>query len=188
MSREVIVSAGITEFAGWRVKVVPIRRAHGGVIPGRTAIHEAQHVVPNPRNIRRASIKPGPGYLGFAEAFEPDPIMAAGPHAMGSEGTSHDLKVIEYGGFDVSAVISSAREVVSKLHKEVYAVASVLQEKGEISGFEAERIMNEVAKPKAAVEIIDPSGKVLNFVLNTDRSKRHTIIIGSENELFDKAA
>ena len=146
MNKEMFVGAGITEFKGWKVKVVPIR-PHGGTRPGSTAIHEAQHIVPDPRNVRMGSIIPDAGSLGRVEPYEPNPIQAAAPHAMGSSGTSHDLRVIEYGGFDVSAAISNAREVVSKLHDEVQAVASVLQEKGEISGLEAEWVMNEVANP-----------------------------------------
>ncbi len=161
-------------------------RPHGGTMPGSTAIHEAQHVAPNPRNIRRASINPGQGFLGFAEPYVFDPIMAAGPHAMGSGGTGHDMRLIELHGHDTGSAASAARSILSNLHEEVHAIASVLQEKGEISGYEAEEIMDEVANPEAEIKVIGPDGKERSFVSKVRKGEKHIITIGLENEKKDK--
>lgn len=177
MSREILVSPGINEIApGWTAIVKRIRPFEG-VIPGKTALHEAWHVVPDPRNVRRATNRPGAGYLGLTELYTFDSIAAAGPHAMGDDGTGHDLRLIGIHGHDAGSAASAARSMLAYLDEETQAVARAIESKGEISGFEAEEIMEQVASPQAEIEITDPLGKITTLISRAQRNERRVIVL-----------
>ena len=114
------------------------------IIPGKTANHEARHAVAARRNgtgVESATIIPGPGYLGMTKLSKFDAIAAAAAHAHGDSGTGHDLSIIRASGISESAAINGARSTLSGAEKEVYAVASLLEKKGTLSGSEIDTAM-----------------------------------------------
>lgn len=164
MSKEVLVGPGVTDIApGWKAEVT-IKRRYPGIVSGRTAIHEARHIVIDPDNVKRGTIYSGPGYLGLTELYVFDPYAAAAPHGAGDNGTGHDMRLVAMHGHDVGAVTSAAGSMVNSLEKEVEDVAILLQAKGEITGHEAKQAMQEGRNPEAKVVITNPLGETRDFV------------------------
>lgn len=120
--------------------------------PGRVAQHEAYHVAPNPDNVKRATNKPGPGYLGLTETYRFDAVAAVAPHVHGMEGTGHDLDIVTHSGASLGAAISGALVIN---HERVLAIAGAIEAKGEISGSEAKDIALEVDYGKEVVISIE---------------------------------
>lgn len=182
MNKEVLIRPGINEVASGITATVKIIRPFDGVIAGRTARHEARHVVPNPRNTRLATNRPGPGSLGHTELYVFDSIQAAAPHALHDSGTSHDVRLIGYHGHDIGSAASAARSILAYLDEEVEAVARTIEANGEISGFEAEEIMKQVANPEAEVRVRNLLGEEENFVIRTRKVDGYFIpLILTEN-------
>lgn len=137
------------------------------VVPGETAIHEAKHAVAavvNGTPVKEVTIIPGPGYLGLTELGRPDPIAAAAPYATGSKGGEYDVSVIPLMGGDVNSASSAGRSIIYGNPEAVEEVASVVEERKTITGYEVKQAMNRVGNKrkegeKATVFIKNPDGR-----------------------------
>jgi hypothetical protein len=156
-SPEGAVSINQTKYIDrFRVTVEPLT-AKKKTVGGSVATHEARHAVAavaNGTEVRSATIVPGPGYLGLTELSRPDPISAAAPHATGSNGTGHDVFIIGLMGYDVSTASNVARGIIANNHKEVAAVAALLEEKRTVTGHEIQETMKNVSKKEERVMVI----------------------------------
>ncbi len=163
MERLIRVSTGVTEFApGWKARITPIK-PFDSITPGRTAYHEAAHAVAGIDDLVEASNVPGPGYNGITKLSRFNPIAFMAAHAMGCDGTGHDVAVTAMMGHDPESVASAARSHLAPLAEEIHAVASLIETRRTISGYEARMAMDMVANPKVQIEIIDPKGKTGQF-------------------------
>lgn len=181
MFKELEFSPRSSEIApGWVVTVEPVKH-FDMVEPGTTAIHEGIHVVATiltDNHVEEASIVPGPGYLGRTIAgFSPIAFMA--PHAMGCDGTGHDISVVIWKGYDPNSLAEAARSTLAGHEDEIYAVSSLIEAQGTISGYEAKWIMDEITHPEAQVEITNPLGQKWEFVSKT-RSTSNGYFIPTE--------
>lgn len=135
------------------------------VVPSDTALHEATHTVPalvNGTPVEEVSIVPGPGYLGITKLGRPDPIAALAPHSTGHNGTGHDVFIASLMVNDIGPASNVAKSIAQSRQKEIAAVASLLEEKGTITGYEAKEAMDSVDRKKeenkATVFIKSPDG------------------------------
>ena len=136
------------------------------ITPGSTAVHEATHAVAaiaNGTSVKKATIIPGPGYLGMTELSRFDAIAAAAPHADGCSGTGHDMHIVAMMGHDKGSAASAALGVVGQNRQEISAVASLLEEKKTISGSDIDHTIREVSQKKngqekATIHIKAPDG------------------------------
>ena len=122
---------------------------------GNTAMHEAKHIVAavhNGTHVRRATISPGPGYLGLTELSRPDAVAAAAPHATGCSGTGHDVHIVGAMGHDLDSVSSIARSIIANNAEQVHAVASALEAKRTIGGYDVQEAMDGVRNKKKSSE------------------------------------
>lgn len=181
MNKEMSVSLGITEIAsGWIAIVKPIE-PFKLVSPGSTAYHEAIHAVAailTGTGVVEASRVPGPGFRGRTKLTEFNAISFMAAHAMGCDGTGHDVAVVGWMGRDPDSAAVAARRLLANREDEIHAVASEIETKGTISGYEAELAMDGAVNPDAEVEITDPFGNIRHFVAKTRRSNGHIISIG----------
>lgn len=184
MSKEVLIAPGVTRIRPDLKVIVTNLEPYAGVKPSETAYHEAEHIAPNPRNVRRATIHPGPGYLGLTELYEYNSIQAAAPHAKKRRGTGHDLNTLAARGIDINSTISAAGSVINSLDREVHNIAALLQIKGEISGYDAQEAANRANFNEAKVTIIGTDGNERSFISKVRRGEEHFIDIG----LTSKAA
>lgn len=102
--------------------------------------------------------------------------MAA--HAMGCDGTGHDVAVVGWMGHDTGSAASAARSLLISREDEIHAVAAEIETKGTISGHEANEAMEKVAHPEVDVEIKDPFGNIRQFVAKVRKSEGYTLSIG----------
>jgi hypothetical protein len=128
--------------------------------------------------VKEASRIPGPGYLGITKLNEFNPISFMAAHALGCDGTGHDVAVVRYMGHSPESVASSARRLLVDKEEEIHAVSSLIEEKGTITGTEARQAMDEVSNPEADVEMIGPNGEKRNFVAKTRKGKNFFVSIG----------
>lgn len=163
MSVERFVEA---EKAGWTVKIKPIM-PFNMVEPGATAKHEALHTVAailTGDKVIDATRIPGDGFKGRTRLTRFSGIAFVAAHARGSDGAGHDLWVLRSLGHDVDLLAGEARSVLSGHDEEIHAVASLIEEKGTISGYEAEMVMDRVNNPEVEINIINPLGQQRCFV------------------------
>lgn len=144
----------IKYFDRFRVRVnAPAKKR---MLGGSVATHEARHAVAAVMNgtaVKKATIIPGPGYLGLTELSRPDPIAAAAPHATGSNGTDHDIAIVGFMGYDVSAAANAARKIIDQNHEEVAAVASLLEERQTVNGQEIQETIKNVAREREMARV-----------------------------------
>ncbi len=153
---EVRIGINETQYLG-KIKVTAEVEKKEKVIPSSVARHEAKHAVAaefNGTRVISATIIPGPGYLGLTRLSRPDAIAAAAPHATGSSGTSHDMRIVGLMGHDAAAVSSAARAIIDKNHEQVEAVATILEEKGTVTGSEIQYAIRDAEKKEDRVKII----------------------------------
>lgn len=133
-------------------------------VAGRTARHEAKHAFPNPDNVKTVTIIPGPGYFGLTELHIPDPVAALAPDATGEDGTGWDVRAaISITGGNIGPASNVAKSIVNENAEEVEEVASVLEEKKTISGYEVKQAIDNVRNKrkvgeKATLFIKSPEG------------------------------
>lgn len=167
MRSETLSVTGDTYIDGFQIRVQKDNKPH--ITPGSTAVHEATHAVAaiaNGTSVKKATIEPGPGYLGLTELSRFDPIAAAAPHADGCSGTGHDVHIVAMMGIDVRAASSAALGVVGQNRQEIGAVASLLEEKKTITGSDIEASIREVGEKKKGHE------KAIVFIKAADGSER----------------
>lgn len=168
---------------GWKTRTKRINLFEG-VIPGKTARHEAKHLVlliENGVGAKSGTIVEGNGYLGMVEPNGWDPIAAIGPHADGDSGGSHDLSLVINRGHDPNTVGLIARSMLNRLSMKVHLVAALLETKRTVSGYEAAEVMKEADDPREVIEREDPFGNITSIIAR--RSQRQAIVFG-----MDKAA
>ncbi len=193
MSKELAVLPRTMEAApGWHISVRPAKPTNSSKF-GSTAYHEALHAVASVltgTGVIEASKEPGPGYLGITrlEKFNLTAFIAA--HAMGCDGTGHDVAVIRMMGHDPGSAAWAARELLVRHEEEINAVASSIEANGSISGRQVEESMENAANPKIMIEVTDPTGRMSRFVARMidlgeyfDPSQRFSLMDESEDKL-----
>lgn len=163
MSVERFVGA---EKSGWTVKIEPIMPFNLAE-PGATAHHEAAHTVAailTGDYVEEATRISGPGYLGRTRLSRFNPIAFVAAHARGCSGTDYDLMVLTSLGYDTNSLAQAARGVLSGHEEEIFAVASLIEANGTISGNEALAVIEAVTNPKAEITLINPLGQERSFV------------------------
>ena len=159
---------------GW--VVTPKPQESLSLVPGSVAIHEAQHIVAG-SSTKRATITPGPGYLGMTEFNKFSPIGAIAPYAFGSEGAGYDVWLLRQLGYDIGSLARVARRRLYGREDEIYAVASLLQERRTISGHEAEVAMYEATRPRFdEVEIETPWGEQFTITVRNEQNTQIEIV------------
>lgn len=186
MNKEVLVSPGINRFASGISVKVDLIKVHAGVVAGDTALHEAAHVIPNVKNVRRASRNPGPGYLGITELYSFDAVAAMGPDSLGHSGTGHDRRITAYHGHDLGTSASVARKMITENWEEWQAIARGIEASGEISGYEAEDIVKRVRNPEVNVSITTANGKERSFVTKTRKADGYIVPLVLSEPLEDR--
>lgn len=154
-----------------------------GIILGKTAIHEAKHLVlliANGIGAKSGTIVGTSEYNGMVEPNGWDPIAAIGPDADGDSGGSHDRRLVILHGHDVGTVGAVARSMLRGLKRKVNVVAGLLERKRTISGYEAEQAMKDDDDPMEEIETRDGFGIVISMEA-IRRSQRQAIV-------FDQAA
>ncbi|HVF68958.1 MAG TPA: hypothetical protein VNA13_00150, partial [Xanthomonadales bacterium] len=124
--------------------------------PSDTAQHEAKHAVVailTNTGVESATIIPGPGYLGLTKLSGFN-AAAAAADADGHGGTGHDLFIISASGHDVGSARSVARSVISSNRDEAEATASLIEERGIVSGIEIDQTIKEVRSKRGLDEVI----------------------------------
>lgn len=152
--------------AGWTVKIKPIM-PFDMAEPGATAHHEATHTVAailTGDNVLEATRISGPGYSGRTRLSRFNPIAFVAAHAKGCRGAGYDLMVLTSLGHDINSLAGAARGVLSGHEDKIHAVASLIEARGTISGYEALEVMEAVANPKAEITLINPLGQERSFV------------------------
>ena len=169
MSIEIKVGFGTTDFkTGWRTIAEasdPFKIKK--VVAGVTAFHEAGHIVPHLKRgkwVRRATIEPGPGYLGKTEVDEYDPVSFMGPRWLGCDGRGHDEAVVIAMGDDPGSSADAAGSYLRNAQEDLRDVAALLQKNKTITGSQAKEVMDRNANPEVNLYVIDPSGNVRHFV------------------------
>ncbi|MBI2022850.1 hypothetical protein HYS97_03320 [Candidatus Daviesbacteria bacterium] len=159
MSIEIKIRPGITEIAaGVKAKVGLLRRKLRDA--SETALHETEHLLTlllRRKGFRRATINPGPGYLGMVEPYEYDAPSFAAPAARCRGGVGHDLAVVAAMGDDIGIAKSVANSTLAGNERKLLVVASRLEEEGEITQTDAERAIDDDANPFARIEILGPN-------------------------------
>ena len=180
MNKELAISPGIQEIApGWFATIKPVQPINL-VSPDGTSYHEATHAVAailTGSKVLEASRIPGPGYSGITrlDGFNGVAFMAA--HAMGCDGTGHDVAVVEWLGHNPDSLAWVARSVLAGRDEEIDAVASAIQARGTISGDEAEEAMDKILNHEIKVEIINPFGEQRHYVTKVREGKGFIIEI-----------
>lgn len=177
MSKEFKLTLGTTEaIPGWSVTLRPLHEFKP-VAHGSTSRHEAFHTVPailRGIDVYIASIIPGPGYEGITKLGRFDDVSFMAPDSLGCRGTKHDVFVVTLMKRSPSSAAATARSLLMDKGDEINAVASLMEEKGTITGDDAKWAMNEVVNPETAVEISNPEGKVNKFVTRIRKVKDST--------------
>jgi hypothetical protein len=169
---------------GWTVIIS--RKNYFTQKPGRTAHHEGLHTVAAIKNgskVIEASREPGPGSLGHTLLGRYDRIAFMAAHAHGCDGTGHDVSVVRFMGDNPESAASSARQLLMNQEEEIYAVSSLIEEKGTITGEQAVQALDKVANPEADIEVIGPNGEKRSFVTKTRKGKNFFISIGLPENL-----
>ncbi len=145
--------------------------------PGKVADHEARHSFVGLSKLKRATIKPGPGYLGLTELSEFDATAAAASHA--NEGNADDIRKIKAAGHDVGSATSAAKDRMSGNEDIIYEIASRLEEKKELSGDKIRSIAKQVERRRkfdvVEVSVISPDGSKNEF--QTEIEKKGTVVL-----------
>ncbi len=120
--------------------------------PGSVAKHETAHIIPTiveGYGIIRATIIPNSteGYEGATWPVKLTGASVLGPKGMGHTGTSHDERVAMYMHIDFSAA-ETGRKMNEDHPEEFNAVASVLQDRQSITGYEAKEAFDSVKRMK----------------------------------------
>ena len=130
------IEAGRTQFIGTaKLNLEISHQPEIEIIPGRTATHEAMHVIGAKKNrtgVESATIVAGDGYLGLTILSKPDAVAAMAPHSMGAGGTGHDVFIAGHIG-NAGAAESAARGIIRSNMDEVHAVAVALEKKKTIT-------------------------------------------------------
>lgn len=131
--------------------------------PSDTATHEATHAVvarAHGTGVKKASVIPGPGYLGITELSNFDAVAAIAPHAMGHDGTGWDVYITQAQGHGVDTAGSVARGYVHAEKEVITEVAAHLDNKGTLSGYEIDAIRNDVKQGESVtIRRVDENGR-----------------------------
>lgn len=157
--------------------------------PGTTARHEIRHAFVaekrNPGSLRRASIVPGPGYLGITEISKMDPAAAAAAHAEGMSGTSWDMHIVRSMGETPQSACATARAVMSGYEEEMDDLAAILEERKTMTGSEIRHEMGAFKHTNEVVlYILSPRGEETKIV----KPSSEAILLPTEVPVFSRAA
>jgi len=148
------IEAGRTQFIGTaKLNLEISHQPEIEIIPGRTATHEAMHVIGAKKNrtgVESATIVAGDGYLGLTILSKPDAVAAMAPHSMGAGGTGHDVFIAGHIG-NAGAAESAARGIIRSNMDEVHAVAVALEKKKTITSADIDEAIDEVKNPKPQI-------------------------------------
>lgn len=136
-------------------------------IPSETDLHEAEHSVAAREmgtGLESVTNIPGAGYLGLTIPKRPDAVAALAPHAMGRDGTGHDVMVAGMITSDLGSSMRVARNIINRRKKEVHEVATVLAEKRTIGEKDVDEAMQKAKEEKpdentATIFVITPEGQ-----------------------------
>jgi hypothetical protein len=168
---------------GYRISAEPQSTNVRKVVPSDTAHHEATHIVAAEKNgtsVVRATIIPGPGYLGLTELSRPDATAALAPDATGHKGTGYDVRVAEViTNGNIGPASNAARGIIYSNMEKVEAVASILEEKKIMGNYEIREAMDSVDKNrkeenKATVVVKNPEGREQRF---TDVNVKNGVVM-----------
>ena len=183
--RNFILSAEVTQLApGWSAKVRPIDHFKKK-FAGSTSLHETYHAVAailTGTEVEDASSEPGPGFLGRTRLKAFNGIAFVAAHAMGCDGTGHDLGVLEYKKHNIGGLAEAARKVLRDREDEIHAVAVTIEEEGTVSGDRIKKVMDEAGKSEVEITVVGPNGQERNYVSKVRKGENHTITIGLEDK------
>lgn len=155
-------------------------------VPGSTAMHEAVHSVLAMLTgtwVKFTTIIPGPGYGGLTSLSEANAVAAVGPDELGHSGTGWDLLMAKLMGADRGSAGAVARSLAAKAHRLIYAVASTLQDKGTISGYEVKQTMVEAENPETRITYLGPQGERHEFIKKTREVNGYQIPLEIPDEI-----
>lgn len=154
--------------AGWTITAKPVENfTHFS--RKSTEFHEATHAVAavlNNTEVIEVTNVAGPGYYGMTRLGRADAIAAVAAHAMGCNGTGHDLMIVHHMGHEASSASYAARSLLSGREKEIYSVATLLAQRRSISGEEVKYAMQKAVNPDAHIFASGPKGERVEFIAN----------------------
>jgi hypothetical protein len=169
---------------GTRIVVERKKRPHEKRKGGKTARHEARHIVAaelNGTRVLSASVIPGPGYLGITFLSGPDAAAAAAPDAHGDDGTGHDMRIVKQMGVSPEGARHAGKMLLKGKEEHVEAVATALDAAGTLSGSAIREVMRDIDEgDEVTIKIYAPDG-----TLETKRQRQknpHGVFV-SESEL-----
>lgn len=135
-----------------------------GIKPSNTAKHEALHIVASNCDIIEATIIPDGDSLGKTIPRRMTAAGAAAAHAMGYDGTGHDMQVAAFLGYTQASADALAHNALLGKQEEVEEIAIALEENGSIGQSHVDEALRRVDDRK--------KGNHLVLVTRRDRNGR----------------
>lgn len=141
-------------------------------IPGDKALHEAKHIIPNPRIIY-ASIVPTAEADAITVPEKITAAAAAGPASDGHVGVGHDLNVLTLRlGVDIKKGLALARAALKGKSEEVLEIATILEERKTIGQRDVDEGLDNVRKRREGIFTVEvsvtrPEGGTLTYITRT---------------------
>lgn len=137
-----------------RIKITKQESKFSQILPGSVAWSEAAHAVvaiKNGTGVKFATRVPGEDYEGLTVLTREDPLAMVAHFAMGGDGASYDVHMLEQMGHNASSLAPIARSILGSDEVGFRAAASTIEENGTVSGNEIERAMKEAHNKKEVV-------------------------------------
>lgn len=176
------LSPGTTELSPWMRVVVRLVDYYHGLVGGKTAIHEAAHIVADPHNVKDAGIDPGPGYLGYTRVFAYKAIQFMAAKGWGCDGYGHDARVVASQGDDPDTMANAAKSYLGNLGRHILGVAAMLESKIRITGSDALLAMDRVDHPEAVVQFEDSNGVVTSNIVKSENGSTFSVSVPKDNQ------
>jgi hypothetical protein len=176
-----MASINSTEYLedGTKLVVNAFKKDASPVTAGDTTWHETDHSIVAAYNdtLESVSINPGPGYLGVTRTSRTDVIAAAASKAMDHSGRGHDENIVHShsSGQSLETAAGAARSIILNNIDGRNAVASELEHRKELTGFEVKEILRNVEDEKK-----NPTYEVELFILRAN--KKEKILFESKTE------
>lgn len=185
MLKELEVTGGVNRVSPDYLLVVKTVEIAPGVKPGPVAEHESAHIfvaLKNGTGVVMATIIPGRYHDGLTKLnrFDSRAFMAAKAKKCG--GTGYDERVVMLMGYNPAAEAAAAGNIMENHDRELFAIASLLQLRGTISGAEAEMAIDSVENPLMEFDLIGPNGEKRTLTAKTRSGGRHFIRLGLPDE------
>jgi hypothetical protein len=178
---------------GTRITAEPISNFRINRNPSEVALHEAYHVLAailQGVGVKRATVVPEGDALGVTEVTQFDPVVAAAAHAFGCDGCGHDLTLVMLSGHDVGSSASAARSLLSGYEDEIFAIATLLDERKSVDGSEAIGIVRHIDEVSREEELMVVKVTAPNGTRNTHTKRLHdgTALIINNQALEDRTS